>query len=130
MAGRGPAPKPSHLRQRTNVKSGASVIEAPISAEIPPLVHPNGADWHPFTLRAWREFSDPAVCSQWLQTDITGLEMLASCYDAYYKTGNLEHLKEIRLQRQQFGLTPLDRSRLQWEIKRGEDAERQRVPPA
>ena len=129
MAGRGPAPKPAHLRQRTNKKAGATTLEAPANPDIPKLVHPNGERWHKSTLAAWREFFESPMASQWLETDITGLVMLACCYDQFYKTGNLEILKEIRLQRPYFGLTPLDRSRLQWEVARGEEAERKRPEP-
>ena len=129
MAGRGPAPKPAHLRQRTNRKAGATVIEAPIDANVPPLAHPSGEEWHPATLKAWREFFESPMATQWLATDITGLEMLAVCYDQFYKTGNIDFIKEIRLQRPHYGLTPLDRSRLQWEVTRGEEAERKRQRP-
>jgi hypothetical protein len=34
----------------------------------------------------------------------------------------IEAVKEIRLQEPRFGLTPLDRRRLQWEVERGEEA--------
>lgn len=121
----GPPPKPMNLRQRTNKKAGATVIEMPTAGgAAPPLVHPSGETWHPATEAAWREFFESPMSTQWLPTDITGLVMLAVCYDQFYKTGNLDYLKEIRLQRQLYGLTPLDRSRLQWEVSRGEDAER------
>src|SRR5687767_10015919 len=126
MAGRGPAPKPSFLRQRTNRKPGASTITAPVKPKIPPLEHPNGMLWHPATVAAWQEFFESPMAGEWLATDITGLVMLAVCYDKFYQTGDIEYIKEIRLQRQYFGLTPLDRSRLQWEVARGEEAEKKR----
>lgn len=130
MAGRGPAPKPAHLRQRTNRKAGATVLEAPDrKGKVPALSHPNGDAWHPSTLKAWREFFESPMSTQWLPTDITGLEMLAVCYDKFYKTGDVEYMKEIRLQRPCFGLTPLDRSRLQWEVSRAEEAEGKRPAP-
>jgi hypothetical protein len=130
VAGRGPAPKPAHLRQRTNRKAGATVIEAAVGGAIPELMHPGGEAWHPGTIAAWREFFESPMASQWLPTDITGLVMLAVCYDRFYKTGDIEFLKEIRLQRPHYGLTPLDRSRLQWEVTRGEEAEQKRAKPA
>src|SRR5690242_16633311 len=117
MAGRGPAPKPAHLRQRTNVKSGATVLRMPDRAVVPDLgTRPDGAPWHPKTLVAWREFFESPMASAWLPTDITGLQMVAALYDGFYLTGNIEYMKEIRLQRPCYGLTPLDRSRLQWEV--------------
>ena len=129
MAGRGPAPKPANLRQRTNKKAGATLIQAPESPRVPKLVHPSGEAWHPATVAAWQEFFESPMATQWLATDITGLVMLAVCYDQFYKTGNIEYVKEIRLQRPYYGLTPLDRSRLQWEVSRGEEAERKRQKP-
>jgi hypothetical protein len=119
------------LRQRTNRKAGATVLRAPERAVVPELsMRPDGTPWHPRTLEAWREFFESPMSSEWLQTDITGLEMVAVLYDEFYKTGNIECMKEIRLQRPCYGLTPLDRTRLQWEFKRGEDAERQRQQAA
>lgn len=130
MAGRGPAPKPSHLRQRVNKKAGATVLEARPDAVIPELgARPDGRPWHELTEKAWREFFESPMASEWIQTDITGLEMLAALYDGFYKTGDLEYLKEIRLQRPNFGLTPLDRTRLQWEIARTSEAERKQQSP-
>ena len=132
MAGRGPAPKSARLRQRTNKKSGATVLPMRSSAaSIPKLAdRPDGRAWHPKTLAAWREFFESPMAEAWLQTDITGLEMVAALYDEFYKTGDIEYMKEIRLQRPCYGLTPLDRSRLQWEIARGDEADgrRQRRP--
>jgi hypothetical protein len=123
VGGRGPAPKPAHLRQRTNKKAGATVLEARVNAKAPKLEHPRGEIWHPRTLVAWRKFFESPMASEWLPTDIDGLEMLADCYDKFYKTGDLEALKEIRLQRPNFGLTPLDRTRLHWEVAKTSEAE-------
>jgi hypothetical protein len=45
-----------------------------------------------------------------------------------FNYGEVNLAAEIRLQRQCFGLTPLDRRRLQWEIERAEAAERRDRP--
>jgi len=37
--------------------------------------------------------------------------------------------QEIRMQGQRFGLSPIDRRRLQWEVERAETAGRHRQPP-
>jgi hypothetical protein len=66
------------------------------------------------------------MAPQWLPTDVTGLGLLIVLYDNFYNGPHVDYLKEIRLQRQSFGLSPLDRSRLQWEVSRGEEAERKR----
>ena len=61
-------------------------------------------------------------------SDIHGLAMLADLYDVYWSLPpekaitKKELAGEIRLQRQCFGLSPIDRRRLQWEIDRGDEA--------
>lgn len=128
MAGRGPAPKPAHLRQRTNKKAGTATLEAPIDAEVPVIPNPDGRIWHPLTEVAWTHAWESAMSTQWLETDVDALGRLALLWDEFYKKPAGALMAEIRLQESRFGLSPLDRSRLQWEIKRGEDAERQRTP--
>lgn len=128
MAGRGPAPKPAHLRQRTNQKAGIATLEAPSSPDVPPMPNPDQRIWHDLTLKAWEHAWSSPMATQWLETDMDALGRLALLWDDFYKKPNGQVMAEIRLQESRFGLSPLDRSRLQWEIKRGEDAERQRNP--
>jgi len=126
MAGRGPAPKPAHLRQRTNRKAGSAMIamvETPASVMIQPIPNPDGREWHPLTLESWRHAWTSPMAGQWLETDRDALGRLALCWDDFYKAPSAEALKEIRLQSALFGLSPLDRSRLQWEVARADDAE-------
>lgn len=125
MAPRGPAPKPAHLRQRTNKKAGNAVIEADSSSKVPELLkHPDGREWHPYTLESWARAWGSAMASQWLPTEFDGVFRLAMKWDDYYIKGKASDLGEIRLQEQRFGLSPLDRSRLQWEVNRGDEADR------
>lgn len=133
MAGRGPAPKPSHLRQRTNRKPGAAQIEAPEGVIVPDIPNPDGREWHALTVQDWDHAWHSPMSSQWLETDADALGRLAILWDDFYKKPSADALKEIRLQSQLFGLSPLDRSRLQWEVNRGDEANRklkQRTEPA
>ena len=133
MAPRGPAPKPAHLRQRANRKSGADVLEAPVDVEVPEIPNPDERKWHPLTLRSWDNAWKSAMACKWLDSDVDGLGRVAILWDEYYKEPKAAMLGEIRLQEQRFGLSPLDRSRLQWEVNRGEEAEqelRRRQQPA
>lgn len=68
------------------------------------------------------------MASQWLETDADALGRLALLWDAYYKSllPAPALLAEIRLQEQRFGLSPLDRSRLQWEVGRAEESEQKK----
>lgn len=126
MAGRGPAPKPANIRQRTNKKAGAAII--PIAAKedskAPPIPNPDSRVWHPLTVAAWNHAWASPMASQWIETDIDALGRLALLWDALY-SGSILAMAEIRLQEQRFGLSPLDRSRLQWEVAKGSEAEQQ-----
>jgi hypothetical protein len=82
--------------------------------------------WHPLTLLAWAHAWASPMASQWLETDIDALGRLALLWDAFYVKPHAKVMAEIRLQEQRFGLSPLDRSRLQWEVSRAEEAEQKR----
>lgn len=65
------------------------------------------------------------MASQWLPTDFDGLCRLAVLWDEFHRFHKVSVMAEIRQQESRFGLSPLDRSRLQWEVNRGEAAEQQ-----
>lgn len=133
MGGKGPPPKPAHLRARTNKKAGAAVLDsttppsAPAST-IPPIPNPNDRTWHALTLAWWEHVFTSPMAGQYLSTDVDGLGRIAVLVDDFYK-GNLSLMAEIRLQETRFGLSPLDRSRLQWEIRPSQPGP-VAVPPA
>jgi hypothetical protein len=133
MAGRGPAPKPAHLRQRTNRKPGAVVLNAEAleqRTQEPAIPNPDGREWHPLTEVWWQHVWSSAMAVEYLPTDVDGLGRVAILVDEFYRKPNTQTMAEIRLQEQRFGLSPLDRSRLQWEIKRAEDTDRTPQRPA
>jgi hypothetical protein len=122
----GPPPKPAHLRARTNRKAGAAVLETIEDLDIPEIPNPDGRVWHELTVKSWREAWESPMASQWPNSDVNPLGRLALLWDDFYKKpGGSVLAAEIRLQEQRFGLTPLDRSRLQWEVLRTEAAEHQ-----
>jgi hypothetical protein len=123
----GPPPKPAHLRQRTNRKAGSATLKAPSAPDIPKIPNPDKRKWHPLTLAAWAHAWASPMASQWLETDADALGRLALVWDQFYKSPNADALKEIRLQSALFGLSPLDRSRLQWEVSRADEVEEKKV---
>ena len=71
-----------------------------------------------------------------LESDLPSMVAMAELWDDFYSVAddtemNLESKArlrknlagEMRLQEQRFGLSPLDRRRLQWEVDRGDEAE-------
>jgi hypothetical protein len=130
MAGRGPAPKPAHLRQRTNRKPGAAQLETPSGkVDVPELPNPDQREWHPMTVAFWKAIWASAMAAEWLPSDMYGLGRLVVLCDDFNKEPTAKLSAEIRMLQKDFGLTPLDRSRLSWEVQRGEEAERKRPRP-
>jgi hypothetical protein len=119
----GPAPKPAHLRQRMNRKAGSTTLSTGVSVRVPPIPNPDKRTWHPLTRKAWRHAWTSPMASQWLQTDADAIARLAVLWDNFHKSPSADALKEIRLQGALFGLSPLDRCRLQWEISPADPAQ-------
>lgn len=69
------------------------------------------------------------MAPEFLKSDLHGLFRLAVLVDAFWREPSKELAAEIRLQQAAYGLSPLDRRRLQWEIKRSE-AEKKPQPAA
>jgi hypothetical protein len=76
--------------------------------------------WHALTLRWWADVWASPMASEYLAADVHGLFRLAVLVDDYWcagsPSGRKELAGEIRLQGQAFGLTPLDRRRLEWTV--------------
>ncbi|MFD5916185.1 hypothetical protein ACFVYP_07005 [Kitasatospora sp. NPDC058201] len=127
-------PKSPATRQRRNRASTARLLaELPEGFVAPEL--PEARPWHAMTLAWWEDVWASPMAGEFIGggADIHGLFLLAILVDDFWQSPTTSLASEIRLQRQCFGLTPIDRRRLQWEIDRGEDASertrRRRVPP-
>ena len=120
-------PKEPARRQRRNRSAGAAVltIVKPDSRSSTPGLPDGLTDdfkWHPLTVRWWSNLWRSPMAPEYDTSDIDQLYVLALLVDGFWKKPSKELAAEIRLQRQCFGLTPIDRRRLQWEIDRGEEA--------
>jgi hypothetical protein len=126
----GPAPKPAGKRQRRNRSASAATIETSERAvdKAPPLgPHPDsGEKWHRRTREFWRDVWASPMVGEYLKADTNALLMLAVLVDRFWKKPDATLAAEVRRQREAFGLTPIDRRRLQWEIVRTEEAEKKR----
>ncbi len=136
------AKKHVSTRARTNRAAGAATLPAEgRSGPVPDL--PPGVDWHPAVQAMWDDLWASPMAAEYHASDLHQLVVMARVhqdfYDAETPTGRREAAVELRLQRQAFGLTPLDRRRLEWQIESAEQAkergqQRRRssvaVPPA
>jgi hypothetical protein len=78
------------------------------------------------TRRWWRDVWSSPMAVQFVRADVHGLFRLAVLIDLYWSEPSTKLAAEIRLEQQAFGLTPLDRSRLEWSIEQTEQAKDRR----
>jgi hypothetical protein len=120
-----PLPKHPSTRARRNKVAGARTLQAVDHPEIPELPEDAGTVWHSLTRSWWNDIWSSPMAPEFDESDVHGLFVLAMLVNAFWIEPSQALAAEIRLQRQCFGLTPIDRRRLQWEIDRGEAAEQQ-----
>nr|WP_214322075.1 hypothetical protein [Nonomuraea sediminis] len=107
------------MRQRRNKTSTSARLHADPDLKAPTL--PDRA-WHEMTLAWWKDIWSSPMAPEYDDSDRHGLFVLAVLIDEFWLSPTKDLAAEIRLQRQSFGLSPIDRRRLQWEIERGDEA--------
>lgn len=120
-----PAPKHASVRARRNKTSTNATLSLVHTVKAPDLPD-RDLDWHPETISWWADIWASPMAPEFHDSDRHGLFALAVLVDDFWTADSaLPRSKlaaEIRLQRQCFGLTPMDRRRLQWEIERVDEA--------
>jgi hypothetical protein len=124
----GPAPKDPKLRQRRNTAvSAVTIVDEKPLADIPELPR-RRRKWRPETVVWWNDIWHSPMCGEYIKSDIHQLYILADLIDQYWRQSATKEgpsatlATEIRLQRQCFGMTPIDRRRLEWTVEKAEDA--------
>jgi len=67
------------------------------------------------------------MAGEYLESDVHGLYLLAELVDQFWTAPTKELAAEIRLQRQCYGLSPIDRRRLQWEVARADEVQKRQA---
>ncbi len=86
--------------------------------------------WHPMVVAWWKDLWSSPMANEYVESDKHGLFLLAVLHDQFWCTGEREIAGEIRLQEQRFGLSPMDRRRLQWQVATTEERLRKGGKPA
>ncbi len=127
----GPAPKPAALRQRKNRSSTAATLVAPpVTRADLPAKEP---DWHHLTRTWWATIWASPMVQEWVDADVPGLFALARLVDEFWTAPSSDAAKfaaEIRMQQREYGLSPLSRRQLEWEVQRLELSKPKPAAPA
>lgn len=117
----GPPPKNPATRQRRNRKPSAAALSAAPSARNRPLpARDDGSAWHPQAIALWIEAWASPMADEYLEADIPGLLILVDLTHLYWSRPSAKTASELRQQRIAYGLDPMARRRLQWEVARAE----------
>jgi hypothetical protein len=126
-------PKPPELRQRRNRTTTAATLPSEAESairKVPKLPDRESKTevWHPKMLEWWASVWKSPMAQEFVGPDVRGgLYLLAELYQKRWSETETKGLvalaAEIRQQEVRFGLSPIDRRRLQWEIEKGETAE-------
>ena len=125
-----PIPKPPGMRQRRNKTTTRATLPSEAetaNAKVPALPPISATEvWHPMVVEWWASVWRSPMAVEYLESDKKDLFVLARLHqDFWTATSSISRQSlaaEIRQQGQRFGLSPIDRRRLQWEIEKGERA--------
>jgi hypothetical protein len=86
------------------------------------------AGWHKLSEKFWRDLWKSPMGPEFVGMDIHGLYRLLMLVDAFWKKPDLKLAAEIAREQQAYGLTPLDRRRLEWTIEKAEATKKAKRP--
>ena len=115
-------------RKPKKAAKGASAKEAAAAGgEVPALPELGGkSKWHAMVIRWWESVWRSPMAAEYLEADKDGLFVLARLHQDFWTAKNKKERQqaaaEMRQQGVRFGLSPIDRRRLQWEVEKGEQA--------
>lgn len=125
MAGRGPAPKEQHQRERDTRRRQADVVTVSQDGEIrgPDLEGPYSEQ----TLDWYRDWQTAPQAALFANTDWRRLLLLAPIVDSYFRKPSAAALSEIRLNEERLGATYVDRLRAKIRVEADADAQEAEV---
>ena len=128
----GPPPKNPKIRQRRNRSVTSATLRTNKSHHRRPHLpkRDDNKAWHKLTRAWWRDVWHSPMAEQFLEVDKHALYRLAMLIDAFWSQPSRQLAAEIRLEQQAFGLTPLDRRRLQWTVEQEDERRRTRTRQA
>jgi hypothetical protein len=89
---------------------------------------PRERTWHPMTIAWWDDLWRSPMRSELAKVDLHRFFILADLIDSYWRSPTIALATEIRLQAGRFGLDPMARRSLQWELPKPKPRKRAAKP--
>ena len=119
----GPPPKPAAQRRRRNRAPAPVKLPAEKNANKAPSL-PGATSYSKATRAWWATIWRSPMAAVWLEADVPALVRLATLIELLEQgEATAMVLAEIRQLEDRFGLSPLARRRLQWEVDRATGSE-------
>lgn len=139
-----PTPLKDHtVRARANKSSTRAVLQEQYEGEIDPPVLPARyvqrkikdkrgcierveqveTTWQPLTLAMWDDIWASPMAREWLDSDVYGLYAMAILFDEFLLNPCARTHGEYDRARKSYGLTPIDRRRLEWKVEMSSSAQ-------
>lgn len=122
----GRRPKPEGMKAgHGSIKSTKALLPAGanLEAKVPPLPqHPLKEKWHPLCIKVWEDIWHSPMASQYLEADIPGLYRIVVLTQSFMTAPSASTSAELRQLSFNYGLSPMDRRRLQWTILKTDEA--------
>ena len=81
--------------------------------------------WHHLTRATWATWWASPMASAWIEADLPGLQRAIQLVEDFHRAETARERRElqseIRQQELRFGLSPIDRRRLEWSLDKPED---------
>jgi hypothetical protein len=112
----GPVPKPAGQRRRRNATTGQRVL--PREGYAGPVPELPGDGWLPFTVEWWQRIWRSPMAVAWAESDASRFD-LAVCARMKQEAllGDTKAAAEARQIEDRYGLSPLARRKLEWELE-------------
>lgn len=123
---RGRPPKPEGMKAGHGSKASTKALlpaDANLTRDPPPLPpHPLGAKWHALALKTWFDIWQSPMASEYVEADIPGLFRIIVLTQSFLSFPSAPISAELRQLSFNYGLSPMDRRRLQWTIVKTAEA--------
>jgi len=121
----GPLPKNPALKQGKSKQSTRALLVAethPLKGAPKLAAHPAGEKWHALVVKFWADVWTSPMAGEYMEADVHGLFRMAVLTQAFLASPSVPVSAELRQLSMQFGLSPIDRRRLQWTVAKSTEA--------